>query len=179
VQIRLQYDDGVLADIGDIRRVEREITGMFSDPVVRRRLADDPYGAYQIDGRVNPMAIAREFVRKPVDVDALTLVLTGYDLAPPKLNYSYGATWKGVVSVVSTHRMGGSALKTAIVGLHELLHQIGLVGESQPQYDHRAGFDGHCRNRCLMRAVNGPSDMEAVVADWRRGIKLCGQCAGI
>lgn len=175
MRIELTYDDGAVEKMPGIGRIIRELAGIFSNPATLHPLGD-PYAVYQVGGRINPEEIYREYWSLPRDGDVLRLVLTGYDLAPPTLNYSFGMTWEGIVSVVSTYRLE-SPLEASVIGVHELLHQIGLVGESQPQYDHRTGFAGHCRNRCIMRAANGPADLRAMVADWTDGVRLCHQCA--
>lgn len=179
MQIELLYDAGALAKLATMDHVKGELRTLFGDSItLATRYLGDPYADYQVQGRINPRAVYQQYRTYLQDEKTLRLVLTGYDLAPPQLNYSYGVTWRGVASVVSTHRLGGS-LAVAIIGIHELLHQIGLVGESQPQYDHRTGMDGHCRNRCIMRAANGPQDLHVMMVDWQNGVRLCSQCAGL
>lgn len=173
MRFELLYDTGASRGVR-ISDVILKINDMISTPVTLRDMKD-AYGIYQVDGRINPQVFTSLYAKGGASAP-LRLILTGYDLKPPSLHFSFGATWAGVVSIVSTHRMEGSALLTGVTSLHELFHQVGLVDPSQPQYNRQSGMEGHCVNRCLMRPANSMAELRTVARDWDGGIRLCHLC---
>jgi predicted Zn-dependent protease len=165
MHIQLFADELAEAAIPDILNVSRLISdvfarsttahfrpGMFREAVSRGKLDPDRFGAA-----------------------TLTIAVTGYDLQPAGLDYAFGVT-RGVASLVSTARLEGSAPRFAVVALHEVGHMLGLVDQNCSNHDERHYFEGHCRNACIMQAVNSLVDVDRCVENLLKGIVLCGDC---
>jgi predicted Zn-dependent protease len=170
-------------DLGSVLATETErvfdVIGEMFSLEVNRSLVADPFAAYQVEpGKIDPFLVAKRYLQRDRSRSML-LVLTSYDLKPEGMNYTFGATYGDLVSIVSTCRIGNDSTLTGVTSLHELFHQLGMVASNAPQHDDRCGMKGHCKNGdCMMRAVNNLNELQAVSDNWQRGIRLCRQCRG-
>lgn len=108
--------------------------------------------------------IDTDFIEKmPGWKDGLTVLATATDLgtASGELNFCYGRSKAAAgLVIVSSARLEPDELFG--VAVHESGHGFGLVNPSHPNYDHESSFAGHCKNDCVMRAVNTPDEMREV-----------------
>jgi predicted Zn-dependent protease len=172
-----------VCDFGSVLATETgrvcDVIGEMFSLELNRSLVADPFAAYQVEpGKIDPFRIAEQYLRRDRSTSML-LVLTNYDLKPKGMNYTFGATYGDLVSIVSTCRIGSDPTLAGVTSLHELFHQLGMVASNASQHDNRCGMKGHCKNDgCMMRAVNNLDELQTVSSNWQRGIRLCRQCRG-
>ncbi len=91
------------------------------------------------------------------------------------LNFCYGRSAHASGNfIVSAARLNEEEIFGATV--HEAGHAVGLVTREMPQYDERSSFDGHCRNDCVMQAVNTLEEMRQTTRHVLGNMAVAGFC---
>jgi predicted Zn-dependent protease len=98
-------------------------------------------------------------ILQPYDDGFRNIVLYRSDIYAGTLNFVYGASRHGTGNfAVSEYRL--TPFQIAVTGIHEFGHDLGLVQQDELRYDHSEPLAGHCRNACIMRAVNNLTQIE-------------------
>jgi predicted Zn-dependent protease len=166
MQIQLFADELAEAAIPDILNVSRIISDVYGHQVT---------ASYR-SGMFRQFASGDTLKLSNFRAETPTIAVTGYDLQPSGLGFSFGLT-QGHGSLVSTARLRGSTWRFMVVTLHEVGHLLGLVDRSCSNHDGRHHFEGHCRNICVMRPVSSLVDVDRCAEDIDQGYTiLCNDC---